>query len=225
VTETRANGQTRVLDVHAHIPETLFDHPLADGGYAVADDLAARVQLMDRAGINASVLMAPGLYERPKGVADTRRLNDCLAWYRDSHAERFPVALGTLDPLHGRDAGLEEIHRLATQLQLDGVVWDHYRQGTGTMSRGWWCGEAKPRARVDLRSEACLKYCGCCSRPCWPRRTWDSRLTWPVLQKRAACIDYGVPLPSWGRVGYYWHRRSRGRRVPVELGPAVASAV
>ena len=84
---------------------------------------------MDAAGIAASVLMVPALYERPNGVADTRRVNNCVAWYRDSAPERFPVALGTVDPFHGRDAGIEEINRMATELHLDGVVWDHFRQG------------------------------------------------------------------------------------------------
>src|SRR4029450_12297350 len=115
---------------HAHIPDDLFDRPLPDGGFDVAADLASRLDLMDRSGVTASVLMAPPLYERPHGVADTRRVNDCVAWYRDQHSLRFTAALGTVEPFHGRDVGLDEIRRAATELKLNGVVWDHYRQGT-----------------------------------------------------------------------------------------------
>ena len=122
-------AQRRVLDVHAHIPEDLFDRPVPGGGFDAQADRARRIEQMDRAGIAASVLMVPGLYERPNGVADTRRVNDCVAWYRDTDPEHFPVALGTVDPFHGRDAGIEEINRLASELHLDGVVWDHFRQG------------------------------------------------------------------------------------------------
>jgi predicted TIM-barrel fold metal-dependent hydrolase len=120
----------QVVDVHAHIPDALFDARLPEGGYDAAEDLAQRLALMDRSGVNASVLMAPALYERPHGIADTRRVNDCVAWYRDHQRQRFPVAMGTVEPFHGRDVGLAEINRMATELQLDGVVWDHFRQGT-----------------------------------------------------------------------------------------------
>ncbi len=123
-------AQSRVLDVHAHIPDDLFDRRLPGGGYDAVEDRARRTQLMDQAGITASVLMVPALYERPNGVADTRRVNNCVAWYRDSDPGRFPIALGTVDPFHGRDAGIDEINRLAAELHLDGVVWDPFRQGT-----------------------------------------------------------------------------------------------
>ena len=130
MTDNRADHRNRVLDVHAHIPDDLFDRPLPAGGYDAADDLALRIEVMARAGVGASVLMAPALYERPNGVADTRRVNDCVAWYRDTNRARFPFALGTVEPFHGRDAGLEEIRRISAELHLDGVVWDHFRQGT-----------------------------------------------------------------------------------------------
>jgi predicted TIM-barrel fold metal-dependent hydrolase len=130
MTESRADDLNRVLDVHAHIPDDLFDRLLPAGGYDVADDLAARLDTMDRAGVRASVLMVPALYERPNGVADTRRVNDCVAWYRHAYPARFPIAIGTVEPFHGRDAGLDEIRRLSGELHLDGVVWDHFRQGT-----------------------------------------------------------------------------------------------
>jgi predicted TIM-barrel fold metal-dependent hydrolase len=130
VNEPIANGQYQVLDVHAHIPDDLFDRQLPGGGFDVAADLASRLELMDRSGVTASVLMAPALYERPNGIADTRRVNDCVAWYREQNAERFPVALGTVEPFHGRDVGLDEIRRIASELKLNGVVWDHFRQGT-----------------------------------------------------------------------------------------------
>ncbi|MBO0883881.1 MAG: amidohydrolase family protein, partial [Mycobacterium sp.] len=124
-------NQLRIpFDIHAHIPDDMFNRILPAGGYDAADDVAARVALMDRSGIGASVLMVPALYERPNGIADTRRVNDCVAWYRRAYPTRFPVAVGTVEPFHGRDVCLDEIQRITSELELDGVVWDHFRQGT-----------------------------------------------------------------------------------------------
>jgi predicted TIM-barrel fold metal-dependent hydrolase len=38
--------------------------------------------------------------------------------------------MGTVEPLHGVDLGVEEIRRLAEELHLDGVVWHHRFQGS-----------------------------------------------------------------------------------------------
>jgi len=112
-----AAGGYRVFDVHAHIGD------LAASRTAIA--------LMDRSGISAGVAMLDHAYEWPNGIADTRRVNDQVAALRQRLPERLPVALGTLEPFHGQDAGLAEIERIVTELHLDGLVWDHHAQGTG----------------------------------------------------------------------------------------------
>jgi predicted TIM-barrel fold metal-dependent hydrolase len=106
----------RVFDIHGHT--------------AHQSQLAARLAAMDRAGITASALMVDFDYEWPNGVADTRRVNDQVAAWRDLYPTRLPVALGTVEPFHGPRACLDEIDRLAGELRLDGVIWDHHAQGT-----------------------------------------------------------------------------------------------
>jgi predicted TIM-barrel fold metal-dependent hydrolase len=74
--------------------------------------------------------MANHIYERPNGIADTRRMNDFVAWYRDSHRDLFPVAIAGVEPKYGVKVGVAEIHRIASELHLDGVVWHHHFHGT-----------------------------------------------------------------------------------------------
>jgi predicted TIM-barrel fold metal-dependent hydrolase len=117
----------RIFDGHAHL---LAAPPRrADGSYEVADDLAFRLALMDKCGIAATAVMASNVYERPRGAADTRAQNDFVAWYRDNHGERFPIALGTVEPNQGLDEGLAEIRRMKEVLRLDGVVWHNHFSG------------------------------------------------------------------------------------------------
>src|SRR5699024_4733839 len=72
----------------------------------------------------------PGLqYERPNGFQDTQALNNSIVAYRDSCSHRFPVALGTVELLHGRSRGRYEIERLVSELSIDGVVWHTRFQG------------------------------------------------------------------------------------------------
>lgn len=120
-------GEVRtIFDCHTHVGPA--GSP-TEGRYDVVADRAFRTALMDRSGIRASVLMASHNYERPKGAADTQRQNDFVAWYRNEHRERFPVALGTVEPLHGEAAGVAELHRMKEELALDGVVWHNYFSG------------------------------------------------------------------------------------------------
>jgi predicted TIM-barrel fold metal-dependent hydrolase len=122
--------QFRIFDAHSHVNEALFRRPLAAGGYDVADDVVYRRGVMARARVRACVLMANHIYERPEGIADTRKMNDFVAWYRDTHRDLFPVAIGGIEPKYGVSVGVAEIHRMATELHLDGVVWHHHFHGT-----------------------------------------------------------------------------------------------
>jgi hypothetical protein len=124
------NHPFRVFDAHSHVNEALFRQPLAAGGYDVEDDVVYRRGIMARARVRACVLMANHIYERPAGIADTREMNNFVAWYRDSHRDLFPVAIGGVEPKYGVGAGVAEIARMATELKLDGVVWHHHFHGT-----------------------------------------------------------------------------------------------
>lgn len=134
--------QPRIFDAHAHVlpvgPNSsreafeLIPYGLGgvEGTDLQAEDLRFRLNVMDRSGFRAAVVMASNVYERPQGVRDTERQNDYVAWYRDNHRDRFPVALGTIEPNHGIDAGLAELHRMKEELRLDGVVWHHMFSGS-----------------------------------------------------------------------------------------------
>ncbi len=114
-----------VFDVHCHVG------PLAaTGTWDSAADQQQRLALFDAYGIRAAAVMPTPQYERPNGARDTSAMNDLVAEYRDSCPDRFPAALGTVEPLHGVAAGVAEIKRMATDLHMAGVVWHHRFQGT-----------------------------------------------------------------------------------------------
>lgn len=137
----------RIFDGHAHL---LPAQRMASGNsYDVAEDLAFRLALMEKCGITATVAMAANSYERPHGAADTRSQNDFAAWYRDAHPDRFPVALGTVEPNQGLDEGLAELHRIKHELKLDGVVWHNHFSGA-YMDDARMVAFAQELAKLDL---------------------------------------------------------------------------
>lgn len=122
------NHGFRIFDCHGHVPPVVPAR--ADGSYDLDTDRAYRTGVLDKYGSRAAVLMASNLYERPNGVSDTRRMNDYVAYYRDHSQDRFPVGIGTCEPLFGAEAGVAEIRRIASELRLDGLVWHHLFQGS-----------------------------------------------------------------------------------------------
>jgi hypothetical protein len=88
---------------------------------------------MDRYGVDQAILIPGHGYLRPDGVADTRRVNDGIAIYRDKLAERFPAALGIAEPLHGA-AGIAELRRMREDLGLVGLSVHARFQGVQTDS-------------------------------------------------------------------------------------------
>jgi predicted TIM-barrel fold metal-dependent hydrolase len=75
----------------------------------------------------SAILAATG-YIQADGIRDTMRSNDTVAAYRKRDPKRFPVACGTVEPLHGARS-LGELERMKHELQLAGVVWHHRFQG------------------------------------------------------------------------------------------------
>ena len=84
-------------------------------------------------GSTARLLIPGHSYLRPDGLADTRRINDGIAAYRDSMPDRFPAALGIVEPLYGR-AGDAELRRIKEELGLVGVSFHTRFQGVTTDS-------------------------------------------------------------------------------------------
>ena len=115
----------RIFDTHQHLG------PIRDGhGPDREVDFTYRMGVQQTFGVRAAAIMGASIYERANGQADTRRMNDKVAAYRDAYRDRYPVALGLIEPDHGVEAGIAEIHRLHDELHLDGVVWHHYFHGT-----------------------------------------------------------------------------------------------
>ncbi|MEE9285851.1 MAG: amidohydrolase family protein [Dehalococcoidia bacterium] len=120
-----------ILDAHQHLG-IIAD--FVKGGEGRSDEnpeeleYRTRVEAMDRSEIHRAVIGPSYQYLMPEGVADTRRLNDRLAAFRDRDPERFPFAVGAIEPRQG-EAALEEVRRVRQELGMVGVMWHNRLQG------------------------------------------------------------------------------------------------
>ncbi|MBV9579066.1 MAG: amidohydrolase family protein [Chloroflexi bacterium] len=114
-----------IFDAHAHLQPASF---YVDDARLEAD-ATFRKELFARCGISAGIVMASNVYERPDGIADTRRQNDVAAAFRDRYPDTFPVAMGTVEPNYGVEVCLAEINRMHSTLGIKGVVWHHHFSG------------------------------------------------------------------------------------------------
>jgi predicted TIM-barrel fold metal-dependent hydrolase len=138
-----------VLDVHHHVGDAFTalggdldpTAGMTDSEYA-ARELESRLAIMDADDVAAAVVIPGHAYLRPNGVADTRRVNDAIAAYRDARPDRFPVAIGVTEPTYGA-AGLDEIDRIHHHLGLAGVSFHTRFQGVSLDSQ--WVGRAVAR--------------------------------------------------------------------------------
>ena len=83
---------------------------------------------MEANGVTHSAILAATGYIQADGIKDTMRSNDTVAAYRKRDPKRFPVACGTVEPLHGARS-LGELERIKHELQMEGVVWHNRFQG------------------------------------------------------------------------------------------------
>ena len=130
-----------VLDVHHHVGnafralggdvETDVDRGLAD---ARAHEVASRLEIMDRGGVEQAIVIPGHGYERSRGIVDTRAENDAIAAYRDAQPHRFPAAVGIVEPRDGA-LGLEEVERAKRELGLVGISYHTRFQGVSLDSR------------------------------------------------------------------------------------------
>jgi len=130
-----------VLDVHHHVGNAFR---ALGGNLESAPDLAAedyarseiesRLAIMDASGV-AQALVIPGHgYERARGIADTRRENDAIAAYRDAMPDRFPGAIGIVEPRDG-EASFEELDRCKNELGITGISFHTRFQGVSLDSQ------------------------------------------------------------------------------------------
>ena len=129
-----------VFDVHHHVGRA-FD---ALGGELdpgddrreefAAIELADRLRIMDEGGVRQAMVIPGHGYLRPRGLADTRVVNDEIAAYRDRTPERFPVACGIVEPRDGA-AAFAEIDRIDDELGLVAISFHTRFQGVSLDSR------------------------------------------------------------------------------------------
>jgi predicted TIM-barrel fold metal-dependent hydrolase len=129
-----------VFDVHHHVGRA-FDALGGELGHGTGDEaetarveLAERLRIMDEGGVRQALVIPGHGYLRPNGIADTRRVNDEIAAYREQIPERFPVACGIVEPRDGPDA-LDEIERVRSELGLVAISFHTRFQGVSMDSR------------------------------------------------------------------------------------------
>jgi uncharacterized protein len=120
------SGAFDVFDCHHHVGDVkaivagAFPHDELSTADARGLEMSQRVAIMDRDGCRQAAVIPSHAYERPNGQADTRAVNDAIAAYRDALRERFPVAIGVVEPLHGA-VSLTELDRCRNELGLAGI--------------------------------------------------------------------------------------------------------
>jgi predicted TIM-barrel fold metal-dependent hydrolase len=126
-----------VIDCHHHVgsleAQGFKFRDAAEGVDPATVELDRRLAAMARYGVDQAILIPGHGYLRPNGVADSRRVNDGVAAYRDRLPDRFPAALGVAEPLHG-EAGIAELRRMRDELGLVGLSVHTRFQGVQTDS-------------------------------------------------------------------------------------------
>lgn len=122
-----------VIDCHHHVgslKSSGMGWLAADGGDGDPRqvELSTRLASMEDIGLDQAVVIPGHSYLRARGIEDTRVENDAIAAYRDAMPDRFPVAVGIVEPLYG-PAGLDELERIRDELGLVGVSFHNRFQG------------------------------------------------------------------------------------------------
>jgi len=116
-----------IFDIHHHLG-SLTGGSLQDEAGWQERDYSNRVRIMETNGVTMAAILAATGYIQADGIKDTMRSNDTVAAYRQRDPKRFPVACGTVEPLHGARS-LGELERMKHELRLEGVVWHNRFQG------------------------------------------------------------------------------------------------
>ena len=116
-----------IFDVHHHLGSLTGGSLQEEAGWQDRD-YDNRVRIMQANGVTMSAILAATGYIQADGIKDTMRSNDTVAAYRKRDPKRFPVACGTVEPLHGARS-LGELERMKHELHLEGVVWHNRFQG------------------------------------------------------------------------------------------------
>jgi predicted TIM-barrel fold metal-dependent hydrolase len=130
-----------ILDVHHHVGDAFraLGGPLDSSPDLGAEEfqrteLESRLGIMDKAQVQQAIVIPGHGYLRTRGIADTMAENDGIAAYRDRTPERFPAAVGIVEPRDG-EAGLAELERCGTALGLVGISFHTRFQGVSLDSQ------------------------------------------------------------------------------------------
>ncbi len=144
-----------VLDVHHHVGNAfralggaVDAAPELDEAEFERIELASRLEIMDHAQVQQAIVIPGHGYHRTNGIADTRAENDAIARYRDRTPDRFPGAVGIVEP---RDAAasFEEIDRCKQELGLVGMSFHTRFQGVSLDSQ-WVLAYCARMAELDM---------------------------------------------------------------------------
>jgi predicted TIM-barrel fold metal-dependent hydrolase len=126
-----------VFDCHHHVGDVreFLSGDIAGAAPAVDEERRQRIGIMDAGGVRQAAVIVGHGYPRPRGIVDTRAINDGIAAYRDAEPDRFPAAVGVVEPLYVEE-GLAEIERCARELRLAGLSFHARFQGI-SMDNPW----------------------------------------------------------------------------------------
>ncbi len=121
-----------ILDAHQHLGIFAdFSRGKAQsrsGETAEELEYRTRIEAMDRMGVDRGIIGPAYQYLMPEGIADTRRLNDQIAAFRDRDSKHLPFAIAAIEPRQG-EAALDEIRRVKRDLGMVGIMWHNRLQG------------------------------------------------------------------------------------------------
>ena len=173
-----ARTTAHIIDTHHHVGELALGmgEEGASGEGTRIRPVEVHTAMLDHFGLAAACVIPGFQYDRSDGIANTRALNDGIAAYRDSLPNRFPVALGTVEPLHREALCRAEITRLVDDLQIDGLAWHTRYQGVALSDR-------RMHVLIDLATERGL--------PCYLHLFSESGLEapWSLLDLATAHPD------------------------------------
>ncbi len=130
-----------VLDVHHHVGNAFraLGGDVSGSGGLTADayaeqEIQSRLEIMAAGGVEQAIVIPGHGYERVRGIVDTRAENDAIAAYRDRMPERFPAAVGIVEPRDGA-ASLDELTRCREELGIAGISFHTRFQGVSLDSQ------------------------------------------------------------------------------------------
>lgn len=136
-----------IFDCHHHVGDVSAFLGV-DASAGVASEVDARLAIMDAGGVAEAAVIPSHAYERAEGIADTRAINDGIASYRSANPDRFPVAIGIVEPQHGAQS-LAEIDRVKRDLELVGISFHARFQGV-SMDDPWIARYVERMASLEL---------------------------------------------------------------------------